>query len=520
MANTVLLLLISLSFSGGLIVLLIFFICLLFQKKIGWQWQYYIWLVVIARLLLPFSPEQNLMGSLVERIYSFEQDYETDLAKNASGSSNEDDASLSDKDKETEVIKNAGEEGDKIGKLQNKVLKAVPETGKYLCIFWLIIVMFLLIRKITIYQSFVRFVKAGSTQVDDITYLETLAKEEIDLGIRKAVDLWINPIISSPMLIGFSHPCIVLPDNDLSEKEFHYTILHELVHYKRRDMYYKWIAQVVLCIHWFNPLIYFAARKINRFCELSCDEVVVKRLQSDDECREYAGTLLNAMASKGAFKERIASLTLSEDKKLLKERMEEIMNGRTRKYTVGKRILSVVLTMGIILTSFFAGSYTVGASNNDDMTISNMKISKQLKERSKSKKITAKQADKMALALTNKIWVWEWVEFFVPYMTDDGAKKLVSASLNSEWAGSVDMTTGKEMKFTQKQVDAARKEKPSGKLTSGDIDDHALMIMQSNGNWECVSFMLPYMTRKGIRSVVSCYNSKHGDDEKRAKDYY
>ena len=501
-------------------VLLIFFVCMLFQKKIGRQWQYYIWLVVIARLLLPFSPEQNLMGSMGERLYSLVQDYETDSAKNVGSSLEKGDAGLSEEDYETEDFKNAGKENVMTGELQNKVLQAVPKTGRYLCIFWLVTAMFLFLRKVTIYQSFVRFVKAGSTPVDDITYLEILAKEETDLGIRKAVDLWINPIISSPMLIGFIHPCIVLPDNDLPEKEFHYTVLHELIHYKRKDMYYKWVVQGILCIHWFNPLIYFAAHKISRFCEFSCDEAVVNRLNSYDECREYAGTLLNAMASKGVFKERIASLTLSEDKKLLKERMEAIMSGKTGKYTIGKRIFSVVLTTTIIFTSFVTGSYTVGASNNDDMSIANMKISKQVKERSKNKKITAKQADKMALALTNKTWVWEWVEFFVPYMTDAGAKKLVSASRDSEWAGFVDMTTGKELKFTQKQVNAARKEKPSDKLTSADIDDHALMIMQSNGDWECISFMLPYMTRKGIRAVVSSYNSKHGDEEKRAADYY
>ena len=368
--------------------------------------------------------------------------------------------------------------------------------------------------------------KAGSTPVDDVEYLEALAKEETSLGIHKAVDLWVNPIVSSPMLIGFSHPKIVLPDAGLSEKEFHYTILHELVHYKRRDMYYKWLVQVVLCIHWFNPLLFFAARSINRLCELSCDEIVINHLQSDVQCREYAGTLLNAMASKGALKERHASLTLSEDKKLLKERIEAIMNGK-RNNTAGKKILVTVLTAAIVLTSFFTGSYTADASKRTSGTIIfQMGNVKQEKAgvagtgRSKSDKITAAQADKMALALTNKTWVWEWVKFFVPHMTAKGVKKLIPASRNSEWAGAVDMTTGKKIKFTKKKVNAARKQKPSRSLTCGDIDSHALLVMQSNGNWGCISFMLPYMSRKGIREVVSCYNSKHGGEEKRAEDYY
>ncbi len=135
-------------------------------------------------------------------------------------------------------------------------------------------------------------------------------------------------------------------------------------------------------------------------------------------------------------------------------------------------------------------------------------------------KITAGQADKMALALTDKIWVWDWVAFFVPYMTEDGVKQLVPASKKSEWAGSVDYTTGKKIKFTKKQVNAARKEKPKKKLTQKDIDSHAYMIMESNGDWDCVSFMFPYMSNKGIRKVVRCYNKKHGGNEKKAADYY
>lgn len=126
----------------------------------------------------------------------------------------------------------------------------------------------------------------------------------------------------------------------------------------------------------------------------------------------------------------------------------------------------------------------------------------------------------MALALTNKTWVWDWVKFYVPHMSAKGVKKLIPASRNSEWAGDIDWTTGRKMKFTKKQVHAARKKKPSQPLTCGDIDKHALMIMQSNGDWECISFMLPYMSHKGIRAVVRRYNAKHGGEKKKAEDYF
>lgn len=218
--------------------------------------------------------------------------------------------------------------------------------------------------------------------------------------------------------------------------------------------------------------------------------------------------------------------------------MEFIMKKRQTTFT--KKLAIAVLSVSITATGIFSGCLSAGASAYQKETAKpsasagavtintvdtnrkkeSIKKQKQTTDNNKNDEITKEQADKMALALTNKIWVWEWVEFFVPYMSQNGADKLVSASKHSEWAGYVDQTSGKKLKFTKKQVSAARKHKPSEPLTCKDIDSHALMIMQSNGDWDCISFMLPYMSRNGIRSVTRCYNSKHSDDKKRAADYY
>lgn len=539
MAEFIFSVLLSLSFSGGLMILLLFFLCALLRKRVSSKWQYYIWIVVIVRLLLPFAPERNLAGWLGERLCVFVQipftspsgmgisDSPAEQRQVIQQQGLEEDSEKGESDfflgkERTENMKSLGQRE----KLQDSIRRAALESGKYFCAIWLLAAMFLFLRKVTVYQSFMRFIRAGSTPVDDIGYLEALSGEEAALGVHKALELCVNPMVSSPMLIGFFHPCIVLPEGNLPEKEFRYTILHELIHYKRGDIYYKWVVQSVLCIHWFNPLLYLAARRINRLCELSCDEAVVNHLTTEKERREYAETLLNAMTSKGVLKERLASLTLGEDKKQLKERMETIMDGSRGKNTAGKKIMLAVLTAAVIVTSLFAGSYTAGAVYGVDAedvqtgALKQAKAGKVSKGRNKSDKVTAAQADKMALALTKKIWVWEWVEFFVPYMTEGGVKKLIPALRKADWAGVVDMTTGKEIKFTKKQVNAARKKKPSHALTCGDIDSHALLIMQSNGDWDCISFMLPCMTKKGIQAVVSCYNSKHGGNEKRAKDYY
>ena len=50
----------SLSFSGTILILLLFMCRPLYRNRLSKRWQYYIWLLVIARLLLPATPETSL----------------------------------------------------------------------------------------------------------------------------------------------------------------------------------------------------------------------------------------------------------------------------------------------------------------------------------------------------------------------------------------------------------------------------------------------------------------------------
>ena len=57
----------SLSLSGTLLILVLFLCKPVYKNRISKRWQYYIWLVVVARLLLPFAPRENLMEALFDR---------------------------------------------------------------------------------------------------------------------------------------------------------------------------------------------------------------------------------------------------------------------------------------------------------------------------------------------------------------------------------------------------------------------------------------------------------------------
>lgn len=243
-----------------------------------------------------------------------------------------------------------GEAGDHAWKSAGKPLALLISN---LWLVWLGAAMLFLIRKATIYQSFVKYIKAGRKEVTDIGLLELLSQVGAELGVKRPVELCANSLISSPLLIGFFHPCIVLPETDLPETELRYIIRHELLHYRRGDMIYKWLVQATICLHWFNPLVYRMEREISRACELACDEAVMRGLDAGAR-RAYGDTLLHAMGMGGGYRNSLASLTLNESAELLKERLGAIMSYQ--------KISKKVRWCSVFLAAWFAaGAAAVGA---------------------------------------------------------------------------------------------------------------------------------------------------------------
>lgn len=352
--NNVLKVFLSMSLSGSLLILILFSCKQIFKDKISRQWQYYIWLIVIMRLLLPFTPETNLMGTIFQTFDN--TTYHTE--KYPPAQQNQD---ILNDDKNTPTINNERSNQKYINKMElftsnQAVQDIITLLVNNIWIIWLVIALILFIRKITIYQSFVRYIKAGQAPVSDTELLDRLAILGSQIRIKRAIELCINPLISSPLLIGFFRPCIVLPRVDIAEKDFQYIVLHELTHYRRFDMLYKWLVQITVCLHWFNPLVYLMGKEINKACEFACDEAIVKKLDSSN-VQDYGKTLLNSIATVGKYKESLASVTLSESKKLLKERLGAIMNFRKKSNLVV--FFTIVITVLFTVGATAIGAYTV-----------------------------------------------------------------------------------------------------------------------------------------------------------------
>lgn len=362
--NEALKIFLSLSLSGSLLILILFLCKPLYKNKLSRQWQYYIWLIVIARLLFPFTPETSFVGSVFQKTNNasiqtevnpqFKQSGnilpQTDLLPNTTT----DDGTVSNaagliNDERLEPERNP---------LQNILLVATQN----IWIVWLMLAITLFIRKITIYQSFVKYIKVGQVEISDIELWEQFGELVEQSGIKRAMGISVNSLISSPLIIGFFRSSIILPTTEISQSDFQYTILHELTHYKRRDMFYKWLVQFTICLHWFNPFVYLMGREINRACELSCDEAVIVNLD-DDKHKAYGDTLINALGTEGNYKNSLATVTLSESKELLKERLEAIMNYNKKSLPIV--CITFTLTVLLICGFTFVGAYTTTVHQND-----------------------------------------------------------------------------------------------------------------------------------------------------------
>lgn len=344
--NSVFLIFLSLSISASILIVFLLFCKPFIKEKLSRQWQYYIWLIVIARLLFPFALDGNILDKTFEAIGSAYYGEVTHSYKE-----NTDNILVPLDNSEKSVDSFLDDEISVDHPLQEAFWLFVENVW----LVWLGVALILFIRKLTVYRSFIRYVRAGMEPVSKVALLDQVAIIGNKIAVNIPCELCVNPLISSPLLIGFFRPCIVIPSTKISEKSFYYIVLHELTHYQRCDMFYKWLVQITICLHWFNPLIYLMEKEITKACEFSCDEVVITKA-GVQHLQDYGNTLLETMALVGQYKEILASVTLSENKKILKERLGAVMKYKHK----SKKIVcfTLALTLILLVSATTVGAYT------------------------------------------------------------------------------------------------------------------------------------------------------------------
>lgn len=167
---------------------------------------------------------------------------------------------------------------------------------------------------------------------------ETDVPEGLILGlkrefrIRRRVRIVRIPDVKHSFTLGFLRPVVFLQGN-CGEDELAYILRHECIHIARGDLLFKMLMELVCCLHWFNPLVYYLNHRLDGACEKACDERVVKDMQGDER-EAYARLIIRSMKVPVKRSDRKVSFGsfFASSEKLTEERIRVIMNKRKRKF--------------------------------------------------------------------------------------------------------------------------------------------------------------------------------------------
>jgi beta-lactamase regulating signal transducer with metallopeptidase domain len=139
----------------------------------------------------------------------------------------------------------------------------------------------------------------GEPARDDLLRIAQRAAHII--GLRRLPVIKIAPAVIGPMVSGSFRPLIILPQNfadHYTVDEQLYALCHEMAHIKRFDL---WAALALLffrAVHWYNPLVHFAAKRFRVDQEAACDAFLLAKLNHHgagaDTPFHYAKTLIKA----------------------------------------------------------------------------------------------------------------------------------------------------------------------------------------------------------------------------------
>lgn len=133
--------------------------------------------------------------------------------------------------------------------------------------------------------------------VTDQQILELLEDCKMEMRVRTIAGVVVTDKVRTPALFGFVRPRILLPQGlleTISLDELYYVFLHELAHLKRRDIYLAWLVCLLQVFHWFNPLIWFAFRRMRADQEVAADTLALTTA-GVEESRRYGRTILNLL---------------------------------------------------------------------------------------------------------------------------------------------------------------------------------------------------------------------------------
>ena len=272
------------------------------------------------------------------------------------------------------------------------------------------------------YYRLIRSLKGKSRSVERADLHTILQEQCADLVIDREIPLRVSAAADCPMLAGFIHPTLYLPDERISRTDAAFIFRHELTHYKHGDLWLKLLLLAARCLHWFNPLVHLIARFAQEDIEAACDDAVV-RGHDGAYRRAYGETILRSAIAQAQKRKALVSC-FGDDKKTLMRRFEGLFDK-----SVKKRGVALVVMIALLVGSL---SCTIAVVDNDKCLTKELRIQLAQKQANEAENLgyTVKLDGKDTYLITDR-------EFSDnPGETIPGrvVQKLTFAKQDGEWA--------------------------------------------------------------------------------------
>lgn len=308
-ANTLFCNILYMSGMASLVAIIILILRKVFDKKISPQWKFAMWSLLFISLVIPF---RITLYSNHENFYTF-----------------------------SSII-------DFLEKVRNILL--VNSYGKILTVIWLIGITILIIRYLV--NSIRMKRKIGKEEIEEERILKIFKEAKESIGVKKEIKLVKQNDRITPCIYGMIYPKILLTQEIVEKPDevLRHIFMHELSHYKRKDILFNKLLLLITTIYWFNPILWFCFKQIRQDMELKVDEMVLSVLPKQKE-KEYAKSLVSILpVSQEEITNRL--LYVTDGKKNMERRIKMIkLSKQFKEYKTLIGVTTIVLTlcMGMLI---------------------------------------------------------------------------------------------------------------------------------------------------------------------------
>ncbi len=320
------------SLNGSLLVGIILFIKAVLDRRIGAREHYYIWLLLIIRMIMPFSPQS------IFSVYNL-----LELKK--------DNIMITGHTNYGQHINGFAEEPFLGNLLFSESF--LNSTDFKIIVVWLIGVLVFSILTIRVNLRFRQRIKVSQYNAsEDVCFI--LQKCKSTMKINKKIGIVFTEAVDAPALTGLFKPKILIPsymERKLDYEQYRHIFLHELTHYKRKDIYIFALIGIIQIIHWFNPVIWFGFVKMRQDCEVACDSLTLSYLDKN-EYKNYGHTIIHMLQNFKSSFQPVVAIGVLGNRREIKRRIKMISNYKKNPYKISIIALIIFIVLGFtFLTS-------------------------------------------------------------------------------------------------------------------------------------------------------------------------